>query len=485
MAILAMENANHVNGVSKLHARVSRSMFSPRWPDYPEDEVPIESVTNGIHTQTWIGKRMAELFDAYLGPEWRQPDAGEETWANIWNVPDGELWALRENARGDLVRFVRKRLQRSFERRGPGQPDFWLIESILDPRILTIGFARRFATYKRATLMLSDRERLKAMLLHPERPIQIVIAGKSHPRDDGGKGLIQDLIRFVDHEGARTRMVFVEDYDMAVARALVQGVDVWLNNPRRPLEASGTSGMKVVPNGGLNCSILDGWWDEGYRPGLGWAIGEAEFAGDHEHQDWLDSRSLYHLIEHEIAPRFYHRVDGGVPKAWCEMIKRSIAELAPQFSTARMVTDYAQKSYFPAARAFRRMAEGDAAQEAIAWRARVKAAWPKLRVVSTQDTADAMLRLGQEFCVKATVDLDGLSPQEVRVQALVGYIGPNRDLIKTVAYDLDWFAEDDGRHVYQGTIACSETGHRGYTVRVLPRHEIVDVAHELPLVVWE
>jgi starch phosphorylase len=269
MAILAMETANNVNGVAKLHGEVSRGMFSRRWAEYPENEVPIDHVTNGIHMMTWVGRKMAHLLDEYCGDGWRRNPSDPANWAGVDKIPDSELWQVREDQRGALVRYVRKRLEKSLARRHMNsRMDHTFISTILDPRILTIGFARRFATYKRGSLMISDPDRLKAILYHSERPVQIVISGKSHPRDDAGKILIQELYKFINEGGARSRMVFLEDYDMGVARMLVQGVDVWLNNPRRPYEASGTSGMKVVPNGGLNCSILDGWWDEGYDPSL-------------------------------------------------------------------------------------------------------------------------------------------------------------------------------------------------------------------------
>ena len=375
MAILAMENANHVNGVSKLHAEVTREMFSSRWPGYPESEVPVTAITNGIHTLTWVGKDMANLFDEHISDSNGAPQSrrDQRVWANVESIPDEELWAVLENQRGQLVRFIRRRLQQDLERRTSVRPEFGLVgNSILDPRILTIGFARRFATYKRGTLMITDKERLNNILFHPERPVQIVISGKSHPRDDGGKKLIQELVNYIGHDGPRSRMVFLEDYDMNVARHLVQGVDVWLNNPRRPYEASGTSGMKVVPNGGLNCSILDGWWDEGYEPGLGWAIGDRSEVSDEGHQDWLDSRSLYHLIENEISPVYYHRVDNGIPRGWLQMVKKSIMRHAPEFSTNRMVRDYATESYVTSHHAYMRLS-GDhqvKAKAALEWRAR-------------------------------------------------------------------------------------------------------------------
>jgi glycogen phosphorylase len=487
MAVLAMENSNHVNGVSKLHAKVTREMFHARWPHYPEEEVPIEPVTNGIHTMTWVSWRMARLFDKYLGEHWRRDPSDPDVWDKIWEIPDAELWEIRENQRGDLVRFVRKRMQRDYERRNGRGADHKVVNSILDPRILTIGFARRFATYKRATLMLHDRERLKQLLFHADRPVQIVIAGKSHPRDDGGKKLIQDLFNFIEHDGGRARMVFLEDYDMRVARMLVQGVDVWLNNPRRPMEASGTSGMKVVPNGGLNCSILDGWWDEGYEPGVGWAIGGQHDVLDQGQQDWLDSRSFYSLLEHEIAQKFYHRVDSGIPVSWIEMMKRSIIELAPVFSTARMVREYTSKFYMPAAESHLKMLEGgvDLAKETLSWRKKVQGAWPMVRIAAVTDSIGISSALGEDFCVRAQVDLGTLTPEEVRVQALFGQVGPNRDLLNPHIHELDLVGQEDGAHIFEGSLTANTSGYRGYTVRVIPRHEHISIPSELALATWE
>lgn len=487
MAVLAMANADSVNGVSKLHAAVTRTMFHSRWRDFPEDEVPVEAVTNGIHTGTWTSARMTELFDNYLGPAWRNDPGNPEIWKRIRDVPDAELWAVRENQRGDLVRFVRKYLQTTALKRGFSSGTFGQVESILDPRILTIGFARRFATYKRATLMLTDKERLKSLLFHPERPIQIVISGKSHPRDDGGKKLIQELVNFIKNEGASARMVFLEDYEMRVARMLVQGVDVWLNNPRRPMEASGTSGMKVIPNGALNCSVLDGWWDEAYAPGVGWAIGGRQDVDDHGHQDWLDSRTLYHLIDREIAPTFYHRVDGVLPTGWIEMMKRSIAELAPAFSTARMVRDYTRQAYVPSSEAYQALDGGGqaAAKEALAWRDRLTQSWSRVRIESVSDNASATNPVGQTLNVTAWVDLGGISPADVRVEALVGQVGSSRDLFEAETITMEHKAGEGNRHQFHAEIHCDKPGNRGYSVRVVPAHEHVAVAHELPLVRWE
>ncbi len=487
MAVLAMGNANYVNGVSKLHAEVSRSMFQQRWPDYPEEEVPIEAVTNGVHTMTWVGRTMARLFDEYLGTGWRRNPENPEAWKGVYDIPDADLWSAREHQRAGLVRFVQAQALRDLPRRTMEDPARELVDSVLDPRILTIGFARRFATYKRATLMLSDKERLLAMLNHPERAIQIVVAGKAHPRDDGGKALIQELVRFINGEGSRKRMVFIEDYDMGVARPMVHGVDLWLNNPRRPMEASGTSGMKVVPNGGLNLSVLDGWWDEAYAPGLGFAIGERTEYGDEGHQDWLDSRSLYEHLEADIAPRFYHRDGDGPPKQWVAMMKNSIAEMAPLFSSSRMVCDYTSRFYMPASEAFQSLqADGLApAKTALEWRDSVRAAWPGVRIVCVTDTAGTKNPLGKEFTMTAQVQLGKLTPGDVSVQALVGKIGPNRDLMQTEAQCLAPAGQEDGIWQFSGIVRCENPGYCGYTLRVVPRHKNVLVPSELSLVCWE
>lgn len=487
MAVLAMENANYVNGVAKLHAHVTREMFQARWPDYPQDEVPVEAVTNGIHTMTWIGRRMARLLDEHVGIDWRRNPSDPKNWEGVENIPDAELWRVREDLRGDFVRFVRKRVQHDVERRTMGRADFNAIGQILDPRILTIGFARRFATYKRASLMLLDRERLNRILHHPERPVQIVIAGKSHPRDEAGKKVIQDLFRFIEEGEGKNRMVFLEDYDMEVARNLVQGVDVWLNNPRRPMEASGTSGMKVVPNGGLNLSVLDGWWDEGYAPGVGWAIGDRDTVWDQGHQDWLDSRALYALIETDIAPKFYHRTEGGVPREWVRMIKNSIKALAPFFCTGRMVEDYTTRFYMPAAEKFQHLDEPGLgrARAALEWRDKVRAAWPSVKFVKVEDNARTVNELGDAFRITAVVQLGDLSPLDVNVQAVTGKIGPNRDLVATHAVDMAHVATSPEGDLFECEISLPDTGHQGYTLRILPSHPDVHVASELGLVRWQ
>ena len=488
MAILAMETANNVNGVAKLHGEVSRGMFSQRWSEYPENEVPIDHVTNGIHMMTWVGRKMAHLLDEYCGEGWRRNPSDPANWAGVDKIPDSELWQVREDQRGALVRYIRKRMETNLARRHMNsRVDQSFIGSILDPRILTIGFARRFATYKRGSLMISDPDRLKAILYHSERPVQIVISGKSHPRDDAGKKLIQELYNFITEGGARSRMVFLEDYDMGVARMLVQGVDVWLNNPRRPYEASGTSGMKVVPNGGLNCSILDGWWDEGYHPSLGFVIGDRSEGLESGHQDWLDSHSLYDVLENQLSPIFYHRVEQGMPLGWITMIRESLKQLGPFFSTDRMVQEYTRKFYVPASNKFLEMsANGSArAKAGLEWRTRVQQGWAQVQIHGVSDNAGTSNLLGSPLEITTHVQLGSLSPDDVRVQAVTGKVGMNRELTDTHPVDLEFKAYEDSNAVFQGNIECTHPGHQGYTIRVVPKHKDLSIPAELNLAKWQ
>ncbi|MCC6402585.1 MAG: alpha-glucan family phosphorylase [Fimbriimonadaceae bacterium] len=487
MAALAMANSCAVNGVSQLHAEISRSMFAGRWPDLPLEEVPVDHVTNGIHTMTWMSRGTTELFDNRLGPGWRDEPSNQEVWDRVGQIPDREIWEMRENERGDLVRFCRRRLRRQLRQGSAGPEDVAEAMDVLDPRVLTIGFARRFATYKRADLILKDRERLKKLLNHPDKPVQIVFAGKSHPKDDGGKQIIQELHEFIREPDVRKRVVFIQDYDMAVARRLIQGVDVWLNNPRRPFEASGTSGMKVVPNGGLNCSILDGWWAEGFEPGAGWRIGNESQNPDEGYQDWLDSRALYHVLENDIVPTFYFRTEGGLPTAWIEMIRLSWQRLAHQFSAHRMVQDYTSKFYVPGSDGFLRLsADGFAGSKAaLEWRDRLAEGWSGIKIVQVSDDAGSASPVGSTLRVSAELELGKLSPDDLCVQALFGHVTSDRDLSELQTVDLQLVGSEGGISRYEGSILLDDAGQRGYVVRAIPRHDIVSVRHELPLAVYE
>jgi starch phosphorylase len=495
MAALAFRHARYINGVSKLHGEVTRKMVQPSWPEFPLDEVPVGSVTNGIHTQSFLSGEMCQLLEKYLGEIEAEHLADPAFWAKVDDIPDAELWAVHEARRRKLVEWARKYQVERFTQRGASEREVEEAHQILDPDALTIGFARRFATYKRGDLLLRDVERLKRILNATDKPVQFVFAGKAHPRDDAGKDLIRHIVHFARQEDVRRRIVFLEDYDMAMARYLVQGVDIWLNNPRRPMEASGTSGMKVVPNGGLNFSILDGWWAEGYDPAVGWAIGRGEDYEDEGYQDHVEAQDIYETLEREIVPLFYKR-DGedGLPHAWIAKMKASMKKLAPVFTTARMVREYAETYYVPAARRYRRLSENGYARskELIEWKKKVRDHWGEVRVESVAAAPGVeKISAGQPAPVTATVRLgSSLTPDDVSVQLYAGPVDADRNLIAPEVLPLTAekpakAAPADGVYTYTGTLPSDKSGQLGYTVRVLPSHPDAVLPQELPLIAWE
>ena len=381
MAYLAARHSSYTNGVARLHGVVTRKMAQPMWAGYPLEEVPIGSVTNGIHTRSWISMEMSALLNRYLGPQWGEKPADTVLWQRIDRIPDQELWRVHEIRRERLVHYARSRLASQVRQRGGTDADITVAGGVLSPDALTIGFARRFATYKRATLLLRDMDRLKRILTDSKRPVQILLAGKAHPHDTEGKELIRQIIRFARDAQVRRSVVFLEDYDISVARYLVQGADVWLNTPRRPNEASGTSGMKLLANGGLNLSILDGWWDEAYDREVGWAIGSGEEYDNQEYQDQVESEALYHILENDVVPLFYDRDAAGIPRGWLAKMKASMKRLSPVFSTNRMVAEYAERFYFPAANRLIRLA-GDKGRvrSLMEWRERLHAHGSEVKI---------------------------------------------------------------------------------------------------------
>ncbi|MDX1934282.1 MAG: alpha-glucan family phosphorylase [Capsulimonadales bacterium] len=488
MAILAGRNARYINGVSKLHGEVSRKMVEPVYPGIPLDEVPVGSVTNGIHTRTFLSSEMTELLDSYLGSPTSDNLAQPDYWAGVKDVPDFELWTVRERRRHRLVEWARQYQVKRLERRGAAEREVAEALEILDPGILTIGFARRFATYKRGDLLLRDVDRLKRMLNHPTRPVQFVFAGKAHPRDEEGKRLIQHIVHFSRDPEIRRRIVFLEDYDMAMARYLVQGVDVWLNNPRRPMEASGTSGMKVVANGGLNFSILDGWWAEAYEPGVGWEIGRGEEYDDYGYQDHVEAHDVYDTLEREIIPLFYERNQDGLPTGWIAKIKTSMMRLAPVYNTTRMVREYAETYYVPAAERARLLAENDFARTKalVQWKRRVQSSWHEIRIESVRAETEH-LRAGDRVPVHARVHLGAsLNPEDVAVQLYTGRIDADRNLNAATAVPMTLDnSVGGGVHLYSGFLPSEISGQHGFTVRVLPANADAVLPQELPLITWE
>ncbi|MGH3903548.1 MAG: alpha-glucan family phosphorylase [Pseudonocardiaceae bacterium] len=467
MAHMGLRLAQRANGVSRLHGAVSRKMFCGLWPEFDVDDVPIGSVTNGVHGPTWAAREIATLL-------------GEPSDGTADRITDTLLWDLRSALRSRLVQEVRRRVRAAWLDRGASEPELGWTCQVFDPNVLTIGFARRVPTYKRLTLMLRDQERLRSLLLDPERPVQLVIAGKSHPADDGGKALIQQIVRFADAPDVRHRIVFLPDYDMSMARYLYWGCDVWLNNPLRPLEACGTSGMKSVLNGGLNLSIRDGWWDEFYDGENGWAIPTADGVEDPERRDTLEANALYELIASQVAPQFYGRGADDVPARWVAMVRHTLSVLRPQVQASRMVQEYVDRLYVPAARsaAAVRADSYAGARELATYRSRVGGAWPRVRVarVDTSGLPDTP-ELGSKMTVRAAVELAGLQPSDVEVQAVVGRVDDRDELRDTVVVQMEPVGtgetpDDEGQR-FEATMQLPHAGLLGYTVRALPRHPLM------------
>jgi starch phosphorylase len=485
MAVMGLRLAGMANGVSKLHGEVSRQMFHALWPGVPAEEAPIGSVTNGVHAYTWVSPEMDDLLTRYVLPSWSEAPAS--AWQRLDNARDDELWRVREQGRERLVAFVRGRLKRALVGRGASESDASWADEVLDPRALTIGFARRFASYKRATLLLSQPERLHELLLSPERPVQLVFAGKAHPADDIGKEMIRQIVQFSRDPAIRHRFVFVEDYDIEVARTLYQGCDVWLNNPRRPQEACGTSGEKAALNGGLNCSILDGWWDEMFDGRNGWAISSAETYEDLERRDAVEADSLYEILERQVVPLYYERVEGPVPRRWVRKVKHALITLGPQVVASRMVQDYVTQMYEPvAARADVITASGNARAKALAaWKERVRGGWADVHLVSVDSDA-AVADLGAQRTVEAFVSLGSLTGDDVAVQLVHGPVGPNDEITSPTVVSMDLAGSDEspGRYRYVGGFSVEQAGRYGFTVRVVPAHPDLATAAELGSVAW-
>jgi glycogen phosphorylase len=472
MAVMGMRLAQRVNGVSVLHGEVSREMFAGLWPGFDTAEVPIGSITNGVHAPTWVAREVSDLGDS----------------ADVASADAEQLWAIRRQLRARMVTETRRRLRESWQQRGASGAELTWIDDVLDENVLTIGFARRVPSYKRLTLMLNDPQRLAGLLLDPERPIQIVIAGKAHPADEGGKRLIQQMVQFTDSETVRRRIVFLPDYDMALARYLVQGADVWLNNPLRPLEACGTSGMKVALNGGLNLSVRDGWWDEWYDGGNGWEIPTADGVADAGRRDELEASALYELIAKSVAPLYYDTGADGVPHGWVEMMRHGLRSLGPLVRADRMVGDYVGNLYAPAARASRALAaDGNRpARELAAWKDRVRRSWDRVRIEHVEaDGAEPSL--GAVLDVRVNASLGELTPSDVRVELVYGRPGEDDEIVEPshVTLTADTPTDSDrapGR--FSGLVELGQPGPFGYTARILPDHPLLGTAAELGLVTY-
>lgn len=487
MAVLALRLAAHANGVSQLHGEVSRKMWRNLWPELPEEQIPITSVTNGVHTKTWLSNEMAALLTRYLGNRWREDPTDQALWRRAVNIPDSELWRTHERCRERLVLFARRRLKEHLTKVGATAKEIATADEVLDPEVLTIGFARRFATYKRGTLLFRDLDRLARLLNDADRPVQIIFAGKAHPQDVEGKELIRQIFQHSLEKRFHNRIVFIEDYDMAVARHLVQGVDVWLNTPRRPFEASGTSGMKVAFNGGLNMSVLDGWWPEGYRGNNGWAIGNGEVYDDIDYQNEVESRAIYDLLEKEVIPLFYDRGTDNVPRGWLGCIKASLQTLCPVFSSERMVEEYTTRMYLESFCQWEKLSADRMAlaTELARWKGEMHRLWPQVRIGAVEAVATAEVPLGTLIPVTAELTLGAIAPEQLAVELYCGVLDSRGNIIGGELLPLAHAGQSaEGNQLFAGEIECRFCGRYGFMVRVMPCHTELGPVYDQGLMLW-
>ncbi|MDR0525257.1 MAG: alpha-glucan family phosphorylase [Spirochaetaceae bacterium] len=473
MTVLALKMAAYANGVAKLHGLVSREMWKGLWPHLPLEEIPIGHVTNGVHPRTWVSNNMIELLDRYFGLHFEEEPTDLAVWERMNRISDEELWRTHERRRERLVAFARDRIRQRYARTGAVERQIQEAEDALSPYALTLAFARRFATYKRGNLLLRDPERLLRLVRDSERPVQLIFAGKAHPMDMPGKDLIRDIIHFAEKYDVTSRIVFIENYDMTVARYLTSGADVWLNTPRRPMEASGTSGMKAAMNGVLNCSILDGWWDEAYNPDVGWAIGQGEQYTDTKLQDDIESKALYDLLERDIIPLFYQRGRDGLPREWIRRMKASMREIGQSMSSHRMLMDYSNLFYFPALKNYRRITKDDYAEsKALAgYFAKLRQSWDSLRILSIESNAKPVMQRGDSLTVTASIDLGSLAPEELMVELYQGAMSNQGYIEQAHRTEMKVINQEAHIYQYQVRIECADTGFQGHTVRILPKHE--------------
>ncbi len=488
MTVLAIKLSAGANGVSKLHGEVSRDMWSRTWRNIPSSEVPVTSITNGVHIRTWISHDLADLYDRYLGPEWINRPDDQSIWRHIDEVPDTELWRTHERRRERLVNFARHQLREQLLNRASPSAEVRQTVEVLDPEILTIGFARRFATYKRVTLMLRDPARLKRILTNPQCRVQLILAGKAHPQDTEGKKLIREIIHFARDPEVRNHVVFLENYDLNVARYMVQGVDCWLNTPRRPMEASGTSGMKAAANGALNISIPDGWWCEAEQLGdNGWSIGKGENYDSTQEQDLVESEALYEILEKEVVPIFYERTQDNLPREWIGRMKAAIRTICPMFNTYRMVQEYTDRAYIPCSARRIELMENNRARALVLahWKEKIAANWSQVRFVNVDCGPTEGLPVGASLHVTAEVFLGPLTSSDVTAEVYFGELDPVGQIPKGHTVEMTCTKSlGNNTFRFEGAILCKETGQQGFTVRVLPYHADLAEKHETTLIVW-
>jgi starch phosphorylase len=487
MTILALKLAAYANGVSKLHGHVSRTMWKGLWAGLPLDEVPIGHVTNGVHPRTWVSSNMSDLLDRYFGPHFDEEPTDLAIWDRMDRISDEELWRTHERRRERLVVFARDRIRQNLKRNGAVERRIQQAEDALSPYALTIAFARRFATYKRGNLLLRDPERLLRLLKDTERPIQLIFAGKAHPMDMPGKELIRGIIHFAEQHDVVSRIIFLENYDMTMGRYLTAGADLWLNTPRRPLEASGTSGMKAAMNGVLNCSILDGWWDEAYNPENGWAIGRGEEYEDTNLQDEVESKALYDLLEREIIPLFYQRGRDGLPREWIKRMKTCMREIGQSMSSHRMLMDYSNKFYFPALKNYRRMVKDDYAEakSLATYLIKLRQSWDSLKIIKLESNSKPVMQRGDSLTVTAHIETGALSPDEFLVELYHGTaLSQHGEIENARRVEMRHIGREGNVCLFQIKIECTDTGLQGHTVRILPKHPALVHPYRTGFIKW-
>ncbi|MDR2067192.1 MAG: alpha-glucan family phosphorylase [Endomicrobium sp.] len=472
MTVLALKTANKANGVSRLHSTVSRNMWQGIWAGLPRKEIPITYITNGIHTNTWLSYEFSGLFDRYLGDAWRDEPANHAIWSRVLHIPDAELWRSHERRRERLVSFARARLCRQLKRNGASQKVLSYADEVLDPDALTIGFARRFATYKRGNLIFKDLQRIKKILTNKKFPVQIIIAGKAHPQDNAGKAIIQSIIELSKDPDLIHKIVFLEEYDVNVAHYLVQGADIWLNNPLRPEEASGTSGMKAAVNGVINFSVLDGWWCEGYNGNNGWTIGSINYYTDRAYQDEVESNDIYEVLEKEIIPLFFTRGQDGIPRGWIEKMKFSMQSIGSVFNTNRMIEEYTRKFYIPTSIQHNKLVQNnfELANKKAQWLKNVYANWTNVKIISCSDNMSKGVKISSEVIITAKVYLGELSLEDIIVQVYSGYIDTNNAISSPVVNEMYLVNKDENNYIFETKTVIDKVGKCGYTIRILPQY---------------
>ncbi|MDR2028838.1 MAG: alpha-glucan family phosphorylase [Treponema sp.] len=487
MTILALKLAAYANGVSRLHGAVSREMWKGLWPGLPLDEIPIGHVTNGVHPRTWVSNNMSDLLDRYFGPHFEEEPTDLTIWNRMDRISDEELWRTHERRRERLVAFARDRIRQNLKRNGAVERRIQQAEDALSPYALTLAFARRFATYKRGNLLLRDPDRLLRLLKDTQRPIQLIFAGKAHPMDMPGKELIRSIVHFAEQHDVESRIIFLENYDMAMAHYLTAGADLWLNTPRRPLEASGTSGMKAAMNGVLNCSILDGWWDEAYNAEVGWAIGQGEEYEDTNLQDEVESKALYDLLEREIIPLFYQRGRDGLPREWIKRMKTCMREIGQSMSSHRMLMDYSNKFYFPALKNYRRILKDDYAESKslAAYLDKLRRSWDSIKILRLNSNAKPVMQRGDSLTVTAAIELGGVVPEELTVELYHGAVSnQSRNIEHARRAEMRPVGREGSSYLFQVRVECTDTGWQGHTVRILPKHGALVHPYRTGLIKW-